>query len=116
MHCRYRSHIYAIVCYYLQDGSGAISAQELLGVMRAMGQNPTEDEVFIIIIVITIMVIDIVITIIVIIIVIVMVIIVIIIIIFISMMMLLMIMMMGQNPTEDEVLPLINTIMIIEPN
>jgi Ca2+-binding EF-hand superfamily protein len=28
-----------------QDGSGAISAQELLGVMRAMGQNPTEDEV-----------------------------------------------------------------------
>jgi calmodulin len=28
-----------------QDGSGAISSQELLGVMRAMGQNPTEDEV-----------------------------------------------------------------------
>ena len=28
-----------------QDGSGAISAKELLGVMRAMGQNPTEDEV-----------------------------------------------------------------------
>jgi len=28
-----------------KDGSGAISAQELLGVMRAMGQNPTEDEV-----------------------------------------------------------------------
>ena len=29
----------------LQDGSGAISSKELLGVMRAMGQNPTEDEV-----------------------------------------------------------------------
>ena len=29
----------------LQDGSGAISSLELLGVMRAMGQNPTEDEV-----------------------------------------------------------------------
>merc|ERR1712176_1209874 len=27
-----------------KDGSGAISAEELLGVMRAMGQNPTEDE------------------------------------------------------------------------
>ena len=27
-----------------QDGSGAISHTELLGVMRAMGQNPTEDE------------------------------------------------------------------------
>merc|ERR1711971_218601 len=26
------------------DGSGAISHKELLGVMRAMGQNPTEDE------------------------------------------------------------------------
>eukprot|EP00092_Neocalanus_flemingeri_P045719 GFUD01051231.1.p1 GENE.GFUD01051231.1~~GFUD01051231.1.p1 ORF type:complete len:146 (+),score=68.28 GFUD01051231.1:51-488(+) len=26
------------------DGSGAISSKELLGVMRAMGQNPTEDE------------------------------------------------------------------------
>ena len=31
--------------YFCQDGSGAISSQELLGVMRAMGQNPTEDEV-----------------------------------------------------------------------
>ena len=29
---------------WLQDGSGAISSKELLGVMRAMGQNPTEDE------------------------------------------------------------------------
>merc|ERR1719312_1672794 len=28
-----------------QDGSGAISAEELLEVMRSMGQNPTEDEV-----------------------------------------------------------------------
>ena len=27
-----------------QDGSGTISSEELLGVMRAMGQNPTEDE------------------------------------------------------------------------
>merc|ERR1719402_726204 len=27
-----------------KDGSGAISSKELLGVMRAMGQNPTEDE------------------------------------------------------------------------
>ena len=27
-----------------QDGSGAISSKELLYVMRAMGQNPTEDE------------------------------------------------------------------------
>ena len=30
--------------YIKQDGSGAISSKELLGVMRAMGQNPTEDE------------------------------------------------------------------------
>ena len=29
---------------YLQDGSGTISNKELLGVMRSMGQNPTEDE------------------------------------------------------------------------
>jgi len=27
-----------------KDGSGAISSIELPGVMRAMGQNPTEDE------------------------------------------------------------------------
>merc|ERR1712179_598482 len=26
------------------DGSGTISPEELLGVLRAMGQNPTEDE------------------------------------------------------------------------
>ena len=31
-----------------QGGSGAISAEELLEVMRAMGENPTEDEVLII--------------------------------------------------------------------
>ena len=30
--------------YFIQDGSGTISTDELLGVMRAMGQNPTEDE------------------------------------------------------------------------
>ena len=30
--------------HQVQDGSGAISSKELLGVMRAMGQNPTEDE------------------------------------------------------------------------
>ena len=35
----------ACFCMYsFQDGSGAISHKELLGVMRAMGQNPTEDE------------------------------------------------------------------------
>ena len=28
-----------------KDGSGAINTIELLGVMRAMGENPTEDEV-----------------------------------------------------------------------
>ena len=29
---------------FIQDGSGTISTKELLGVMRSMGQNPTEDE------------------------------------------------------------------------
>ena len=29
---------------FTQDGSGTISTKELLGVMRSMGQNPTEDE------------------------------------------------------------------------
>ena len=33
-----------IYCKMLQDGSGTISTKELLGVMRSMGQNPTEDE------------------------------------------------------------------------
>ena len=28
----------------MKDGSGTISTKELLGVMRSMGQNPTEDE------------------------------------------------------------------------
>ena len=28
----------------IKDGSGTISTKELLGVMRSMGQNPTEDE------------------------------------------------------------------------
>ena len=42
-----RSFIFICVkplIYINQDGSGAISSKELLGVMRAMGQNPTEDE------------------------------------------------------------------------
>ena len=33
-----------IYCNSLKDGSGTISSEELLYVMRAMGQNPTEDE------------------------------------------------------------------------
>ena len=33
-----------MVDIFSQDKSGAISHMELLGVMRAMGQNPTEDE------------------------------------------------------------------------
>ena len=41
LHLRIKNYIFVLP----QDGSGAISAKELLGVMRAMGQNPTEDEV-----------------------------------------------------------------------
>ena len=33
-----------LICNLFQDGSGTISTKELLGVMRSMGQNPTEDE------------------------------------------------------------------------
>ena len=33
-----------VMYHGVQDGSGTISSEELLGVMRAMGQNPTEDE------------------------------------------------------------------------
>ena len=33
-----------LICNFIQDGSGTISTKELLGVMRSMGQNPTEDE------------------------------------------------------------------------
>ena len=33
-----------VLYHDVQDGSGTISSEELLGVMRAMGQNPTEDE------------------------------------------------------------------------
>ena len=33
-----------ITVIFTKDGSGAISSKELLYVMRAMGQNPTEDE------------------------------------------------------------------------
>ena len=33
-----------VLYHGVQDGSGTISSEELLGVMRAMGQNPTEDE------------------------------------------------------------------------
>jgi hypothetical protein len=41
-------HIFIFIltepCFGGQDGSGTISTKELLGVMRSMGQNPTEDE------------------------------------------------------------------------
>lgn len=31
--------------FLLQDGSGTISTKELLPILRAIGQNPTEDEI-----------------------------------------------------------------------
>ena len=34
-----------MIDHQYKDGSGAISSSELLGVMRSMGKNPTEDEV-----------------------------------------------------------------------
>ena len=34
----------SLVRIKFQDHSGTISPEELLGVLRAMGQNPTEDE------------------------------------------------------------------------
>ena len=43
-HPRWLWLIYLSIFYCNKDGSGAISSKELLGVMRAMGQNPTEDE------------------------------------------------------------------------
>ena len=39
-----RERAEVIVRITLQDKSGTISPEELLGVLRAMGQNPTEDE------------------------------------------------------------------------
>ena len=37
--------MYQVIDHQSKDGSGAISSSELLGVMRSMGKNPTEDEV-----------------------------------------------------------------------
>jgi Ca2+-binding EF-hand superfamily protein len=34
-----------IIEVFMKDGSGAINTSELLGLMRAMGENPTEDDV-----------------------------------------------------------------------